>query len=156
MKKIEVVITPWSLDTFKEAAPRLGITEFDLVEVYRSGCTTIETRKRLYRGREFTTDLLPCLKLEFVLFDEDLQPTLHQLLELVNPESVAIFRLDQALRTAKGPLTSLPPPRNHTTNRTKKAAITQLLGFGRRRDDDSDYSPDGLRNIADAKIGFKA
>ena len=67
MKSIEVVITPWSFDTFKDAAPRLGITEFDLVEVYRSDCTTIGTHKRLYRGREFTADSLPCLKVEFVL-----------------------------------------------------------------------------------------
>jgi nitrogen regulatory protein PII len=118
MKSIEVVITPWSLDTFKEAAPRLGIAEFDLVEVYRSDCTTIKTQKRLYRGREFTADLLPCLKLEFVLFDEDVQTTLDQLIELVNPESVAIFGLDQALRPTKGHLTNLPQL-NHTTNRPK-------------------------------------
>jgi nitrogen regulatory protein PII len=101
MKRIEAIITPWTLDTFKEAAPRLGITEFDLVEVYRSGCTTIERQKRLYRGREFSAALLPCLKLQFVLLDDDVQATLHQLLELVNPESIAIFRLDETLRRRK-------------------------------------------------------
>jgi nitrogen regulatory protein P-II 1 len=97
MKRIETVITPWSLDTFKEAAPKLGISEFNLVEVYSAGCTTIERRKRLYRGHEYTADLLPRLKLEFVLFDDDVKATLHQILELVHPESIAVFKLDQTI-----------------------------------------------------------
>jgi nitrogen regulatory protein P-II 1 len=127
MKRIEAVITPWSLDTFKEAAPGLGITEFDLVEVYRSGCATSDRQKILYRGLEFTADIEPRLKIEFVLLDDDVQTTLHQLIELVNPESIAIFRLDQTLRPATGHLTSLPP-RDHTTNRPKAAAICQIVG----------------------------
>ena len=94
MKRIEAVITPWSLDAFKEAAPRLGISEFDLVEVYRSGCETTDGQ-RVYRGRQFAAALLPRLRVEFVLFDDNVQATLHELLELVHPESVAIFKLDQ-------------------------------------------------------------
>jgi len=117
MKRIEAVILPRNLDTFKEAAPRLGITEFTLIEVYRSGCTTIDKQTRLYRGREFTADFLPCLKLEFALFDDAVQTTLHQLLELVNPESIAVFGLDQTLRLvlAKGHLTG-QLARDQTTN----------------------------------------
>ena len=126
MKRIEAVIAPWSLDVFKEAAPRLGIAEFDLVEVYRSGCTTIERQKRLYRGHEFTVDLLPCLTLEFVLFDDDVHTTLHQLVELVNPESIAVFRVDQTLRPEKGHLTSLPQ-RDDTTNRPTEAGTRQIV-----------------------------
>ena len=99
MKRIEAVITPWTLDAFKEAAPRLGITEFDLVEVYRSRCETSAKRQRLYRGREFEAELIPRLRIEFVLFDDHVQSALHQLLELVHPESIAIFTLDQEIRT---------------------------------------------------------
>jgi nitrogen regulatory protein PII len=156
MKRIEVVIAPWALDIFKEAAPGLGITEFDLVEVYRSGCTTIERQKRLYRGREFTADLLPCLKLEFVLLDDEVQTTLHQLLELVNPETIAIFRVDQTLRPAKGHLTSVPP-RDRTTNRPTQAETRQIAGFVRRRsDEDCDQSSDvPLKNTADAKSDIR-
>ena len=102
MKRIEVVITPWSLDAFKEAAPRLGIVEFDLVEVYRSGCATIQNNQRVYRGRGFAIDLLPRLRVEFVLFDDNVQSTLQGLLELVHPESIAIFKLDQTVFPVKG------------------------------------------------------
>lgn len=107
MKRIEAVITPWTLDTFERAAFRLGISEFDVVDVYRAGCEIIEQRERLYRSNEFATDLLPRLKLEFVLFDNDVQTTLHRLLELVNPESIAVFKLEHTLRSAKG-LTNSP------------------------------------------------
>jgi len=33
------------------------------------------------------------------MFDDDVQTALHQLLELVHPESISIFRLDQEVRT---------------------------------------------------------
>ena len=106
MKRIEAVITPWSLDTFKEVAPKLGISEFNLVEVFCAGCTTVEKRKRIYRGTEYPTDLLPRLKLEFVLSDGDVTATLHQLLQLLCPESIAVFKLDQTIRATKIPITA--------------------------------------------------
>jgi hypothetical protein len=34
-----------------------------------------------------------------VLFDDRVQSTLHQLLKLVRPESISVFRLDQEIRT---------------------------------------------------------
>ena len=110
MKRIEAVITPWTLDTFKEAASGLGISEFDLVEVHRSGCATVEGQRRLYRGSEYTVDL-PRLRLEFVLLDDDVQTTLHHLVKLIHPESIAVFTLDQIVRTiprTNGHLTQSP------------------------------------------------
>ena len=99
MKRIEAVITPWTLDTFKAAAPRLGISEFELVEVYRLGCETIQGAKGLYQGCEPRGDLSPRLRVEFVMFDDDVQATLHRLLELVHPESISVYRLDEEVRT---------------------------------------------------------
>ena len=128
MKRIEAVITPWTLDTFKEAAPGLGISEFDVVEVFRSGCALTDGQQRLYRGREFRADLLPRLRLEFVLFDDDVQATLHRLLELVHPESIAIFRLDRTIAPAKAHLNNAPPLRQTRTNQGE-APTRQLVGF---------------------------
>jgi nitrogen regulatory protein PII len=107
MKRIEAVIAPWALDAFKEAAPKLGISEFDLVEVHRSACAAVEGQRRRYRGSEYTADL-PRLRLEFVLFDDDVQTTLHHLLKLTHPESIAVFKLDQIVRT-------IPPTNGHLT-----------------------------------------
>jgi len=49
MKRIEAVIVPSTLDMFKAAAPSLGISEFELVKVYRLASNG-EVRKGLYRG----------------------------------------------------------------------------------------------------------
>jgi nitrogen regulatory protein PII len=157
MKRIETVITPWSLDTFKEVAPKLGISEFNLVEVFSTGCTTVEKRKRIYRGTEYTTDLLPRLKLEFVLSDDDVKATLHQLLELVCPESIAVFKLDQTIWPANGNLTSSLPLAD-ATNRPTGAAIRQIVGLAPRKSDkDSDHGLDiTLRTAADDGNNWKA
>jgi nitrogen regulatory protein PII len=72
MKRIEAVITPWTLDAFKEIAPRLGISEFDIVQIYRSGGAPAGGRQHLYRSCEFTADLSR-LRLEFLLFDDKVQ-----------------------------------------------------------------------------------
>jgi nitrogen regulatory protein PII len=98
MKRIEAVITPWALDAFKEVAPRLGISEFDIVQIYRSGGALAGKRQQLYRGCEFTADLSR-LRLEFLLVDDKVQDSLHQLCELVQPESITVFELDQYVPT---------------------------------------------------------
>jgi nitrogen regulatory protein PII len=99
MKRIEAVIPPAALNSFKEAAFRLGISEFELVEVYRLGCETVDGGNGLYRGGEYRTELSPRLRVEFVMFDDQVQKTLHGLLQDVHPESISIFRLDQEVRT---------------------------------------------------------
>ena len=136
MKRIEVVIAPWNLDAFKEAAPRLGISEFDVVEVYRSGCAVAEARPQLYRGREFRAELLSRLRLEFLLFDDAVQSTLHQLLELVHPESVAVLRLDQEVRTISATNGHLTPsfPSAERISGPEVARRPQIIGFVPRRD----------------------
>jgi nitrogen regulatory protein PII len=130
MKKIEAVIAPWALDTFKEAAPRLGITEFELVEVYRSGCETFDRRKGLYRGQEFTSDFSARLRIEFIMFDDDVQAAVHQLLELVHPESISVFRVDQEVRTIFSitPRLKAPGPLRLTST-----ASAPILGLASKR-----------------------
>jgi len=151
MKRIEVVITPWSLDAFKEAASRLGISEFDLVEVYRSSCATTEKHQRVYRGREFTTDLSPRLRVEFALFDENLEITLHRLLELVHPESIAIFKLDQTILPMKGH-SAIKARLGQNTGGCDDEPLHQIIGFVPRKSaKDSDRRSD--RPVPHAEVG---
>jgi hypothetical protein len=99
MKRIEVVITPLGLDAFKDAATRLGISEFDLIQVYRSVRPGVKLGSRFDGGCEFTSDMVPRLRVEFVLFDDALDRSLRTLRELVTLESVTIFTLDHDLRS---------------------------------------------------------
>lgn len=98
MKRVEAVIKCADLDAFKEAAANLGVFEFDVSEVRRSPGVGFQERRRLYRGQEFTVDLLSRLKVEFVVFDDDAKAIVHALLELLRPESVAIFKIDEVVR----------------------------------------------------------
>jgi nitrogen regulatory protein P-II 1 len=136
MKRIEAVITPLALDTFKAAARRIGISEFELVEVYRLGCETIEGGKGLYQGSDYRADLSPRLRVEFVMFDDDVQATLHQLLTLVHPESISVFRLDQEVRTISSANShlknSLPSRQGMST--PEAAASAQIIGLDSRTD----------------------
>jgi nitrogen regulatory protein PII len=129
MKRIEAVITPWALDAFKEAAPRLGISEFDVVQIYRSGRALAERQQQLYRGCKFTANLSR-LRLEFLLFDEKVQSTLHQLCELVQPESITVIKVNQHVRTispTNGNLKHLFPAKVSATRAVRPARLDTSL-----------------------------
>jgi nitrogen regulatory protein P-II 1 len=131
MKRIEAVITPGTLDTFKAAAPRLGISEFELVEVYRLDTNTSERGKGLYQGCEYRTDLSPRLRVEFVMFDDDVQRTLHRLLELIRPESISVFRLDQQVRSVSSANSYLKQllPSGHCMSTPEAATSARGIGL---------------------------
>jgi nitrogen regulatory protein PII len=128
MKRIEATITPSNLDAFKEVAFELGISEFDIVQVYRSIRAPDEERRMVYRGREFIADVTPRLRTEFVVFDDDVQITLDQLYRLVHPESVSVFKLDQMHRSAEGHVSSAPPP-GRATNPATLGSMGHVIGF---------------------------
>ena len=72
MKKIEAIIQPFKLDEVKEALHKLGVEGMTISEVRGHGRQKGHTE--VYRGQEYSIDLLPKLKLEVVVpasrFDE--------------------------------------------------------------------------------------
>jgi nitrogen regulatory protein PII len=103
MKRVEVVMKSSALDTFKSSATSLGISEYDVSDVRLSPSFAVKERQRLYRGQEYTLDLLPRVKIEFALLDEDAKPVVRNLLTLVTPDTVAIFPLDQLITMSSSP-----------------------------------------------------
>lgn len=99
MKKIEMVITDRSLELFKNSAFQLGIAEFEVTEVYRSTCASLRGPRRLCDRYQSTSPLLPRLRVGFVLFDQDLGAVLNQLRELIRPENILVFRVEQEFGT---------------------------------------------------------
>ena len=67
MKKIEAVIQPFKLDEVKEALQAIGIEGMTISEVRGHGRQ--KGHKEVYRGQEYTVDLLPKVKLELVVAD---------------------------------------------------------------------------------------
>jgi nitrogen regulatory protein PII len=103
MKRIEVVMNHLALDAFKQSAAELGIVEFDVSQVRRASAQHAE-RQRLYRGQEFTVDLLERSKVEFAVFDDDATRIVHDLIEAVHPDSISIFKIDAIVSLERGNL----------------------------------------------------
>jgi nitrogen regulatory protein P-II 1 len=67
MLKIEAIIQPAKLDTVKEALIEAGIEGITILEARGHGRQ--KGHSEFYRGREYTIDLVPKVKLEVVVND---------------------------------------------------------------------------------------
>lgn len=67
MKKIEAIIRPVKLDELKDALGRFNIHGMTVTEVM--GCGLQKGKKEIYRGTEYTIDLLPKVKIEIIVKD---------------------------------------------------------------------------------------
>ena len=68
MTKLEAVIQTSRLDAVKDALHEIGIEGMTVIEVRGHGRQKGHTE--FYRGREYTVDLLPKLKIETVVGDD--------------------------------------------------------------------------------------
>jgi nitrogen regulatory protein P-II 1 len=68
MTKVEAIIQPVKLDSVKEALIELGVDGMTITEVRGHGRQKGHTE--VYRGREYSVDLLPKVKLEMVVSDD--------------------------------------------------------------------------------------
>src|ERR1700754_4028117 len=65
MKKIEAIIQPFKLEEVKEALKAIGVDGMTVTEVRGHGRQ--KGHKEVYRGQEYTVDLLPKVKVELVV-----------------------------------------------------------------------------------------
>lgn len=67
VKKIEAIIRPSKLDDLKDALGKNNINGMTVTEVI--GCGLQKGKKEVYRGTEYTIDLLPKVKVEIIVKD---------------------------------------------------------------------------------------
>ena len=67
MKKIEAIVKPFKLDEVREALSEVGVTGLTVTEVKGFGRQKGHTE--VYRGAEYTTNLLPKVKIEVAVAD---------------------------------------------------------------------------------------
>jgi nitrogen regulatory protein P-II 1 len=68
MKKIEAIIQPFKFDDVKEALTQAGVEGMTITEV--KGFGRQKGHKEIYRGSEYTVDVLPKVKIEVVATDD--------------------------------------------------------------------------------------
>jgi nitrogen regulatory protein P-II 1 len=72
--KIEAIVRPNKFESVKEALTQLGIDGMTVSEVRGHGRQKGHTE--VFRGREYDVDLLPKVKVELVVLDDQLEPAI--------------------------------------------------------------------------------
>jgi nitrogen regulatory protein P-II 1 len=68
MKKIEAIIQPYKFDEVKEALVAVGVEGMTITNV--KGFGRQKGHREIYRGSEYTVDVLPKVKIEIAASDE--------------------------------------------------------------------------------------
>jgi nitrogen regulatory protein P-II 1 len=101
MQKIEAIIQPSKLDAVKDALLEIGIEGMTILEARGHGRQKGHTE--FYRGREYTVDLLPKIKIEMVVNDEMVDKAVQAVLSAarsgkIGDGKIFISRVDEAIR----------------------------------------------------------
>jgi nitrogen regulatory protein P-II 1 len=101
MTKIEAIIQPSKLDSVKEALREVGVDGMTVTEVRGHGRQKGHTE--VYRGAEYTVDLLPKIKLELVLPDARADAAVKAILTAaktgkIGDGKIFLSKIDSAIR----------------------------------------------------------
>ncbi len=101
MTKIEAVIQPSRLDEVKDALLEVGVDGMTILEVRGHGRQKGHTE--FYRGREYTVDLLPKIKIETVLADELVDKAVQAIITAartgkIGDGKIFLSHVDEAIR----------------------------------------------------------
>ena len=101
MTKIEAIIQPSRLDQVKDALLEIGVDGMTVLEARGHGRQKGHTE--FYRGREYTVDLLPKVKIEIVLNDELVDRAVQAIVNAartgkIGDGKIFLSRVDEAIR----------------------------------------------------------
>ena len=101
MKKIEAIIQPFKFDDVKDALTQAGVEGMTITEV--KGFGRQKGHKEIYRGSEYTVDVLPKVKLEIVSGDDRVEVIVKAILESaktgkIGDGKVFVLPVDEAYR----------------------------------------------------------
>ena len=101
MQKIEAVIQPSKLDAVKDALVEVGILGITIFEARGHGRQKGHTE--FYRGREYTVDLLPKVKIELVVTDDIKERAVQAIVGAartgrIGDGKIFVTRIEEAIR----------------------------------------------------------
>jgi nitrogen regulatory protein PII len=101
MLKIEAILQPSKLDAVKDALLEAGIEGMTILEARGHGRQKGHTE--FYRGREYTVDLLPKVKIEMVIHDDLKEKAIQAIVGSartgrIGDGKIFISRVDEAIR----------------------------------------------------------
>jgi len=101
MTKIEAIIQTSKLDAVKNALHEIGVEGMTVLEVRGHGRQKGHTE--VYRGREYTVDLIPKIKIEMVLADNMVEQATKAVITAaqtgkIGDGKIFLSRVDEAIR----------------------------------------------------------
>lgn len=101
MTKLEAVIQTSKLDAVKDALHEIGVEGMTVLEARGHGRQKGHTE--VYRGREYTVDLIPKLKLELVLADDLVEKAVQTIVSAartgkIGDGKIFLTKVDDAIR----------------------------------------------------------
>ncbi len=101
MTKIEAIIQPSRFESVKEALREVGVDGMTVSDVRGHGRQKGHTET--YRGREYTVDLLPKVKIEMILPDDLVDRAVRAILQAaktgkLGDGKIFLSKIDEAIR----------------------------------------------------------
>jgi nitrogen regulatory protein PII len=101
MKKIEAIIQPFKFEDVKSALTQAGVEGMTITEV--KGFGRQKGHKEIYRGSEYTVDVLPKVKIEIVAADDKVELVVKTIMETaktgkIGDGKVFVTPVDEAYR----------------------------------------------------------
>jgi nitrogen regulatory protein P-II 1 len=101
MTKIETIIQTSKLEAVKNALHEIGVEGMTVLEVRGHGRQKGHTE--VYRGREYTVDLIPKIKIEMVLTDDMVEKAAQAIISSaqtgkIGDGKIFLSRVDDAIR----------------------------------------------------------
>ena len=101
MTKIEAIVRPNKFDAVKEALTEIGVEGMTVSEARGHGRQKGHTE--FYRGREYTVDLIPKIKLEMVLPDDRVEAAVQAIASAartgkIGDGKIFLTKVDDAIR----------------------------------------------------------
>ena len=101
MTKLEAIIQPSQFEAVKEALSELGVDGMTVSDVRGHGRQKGHTE--VYRGREYTVDLVPKIKIEMVLSDNLVDGAVDAIIQTaatgkIGDGKIFLSRIEEAIR----------------------------------------------------------
>jgi nitrogen regulatory protein P-II 1 len=105
VKKIEAIIRPSKLDEVKKALELIGIRGMTVSQVV--GCGSQKGHVSVYRGQEYTVNLLGKTKIEIVVEDKFVEQVINRIINIAQTGEygdgkVFVYNVEKAVRIRTG------------------------------------------------------
>lgn len=115
MTKIDIITRPEKLEELKEAMNAIEVTGMTVTQVY--GCGLTRGHKEVYRGKEFTINLVPKVKVEIVVCEVPVEKVLEAAKKAcftgkIGDGKIFVYGIDNAVRIRtgeEGPIAIIDP-----------------------------------------------